>query len=464
MRRKLFLGLILALCVFGVLCWGYLKFERLQKYALTAIMAPNLLDSLLGMTEPSTYLILSQNNAELRPTGGFVSSYAEVTVKRGRVAGFKYHEFPKAPEPEGEIEIPSWWARLERPVWVYWDTNWVADFPTAARQAKWFYEAGGNVEKPLDGVIAIDPTAAQMLLKALGPVYVPEYDVEIDSENLLPLIENYRAYLGEPLVEEHDEPPHKELLGEVARALLDKLSKADLRQMLAVARTAGQVLGQKHILVFFDDPGLERLAAEWGWDGAINPTKDDFLFVVDANMGRAKVDTQVEKTIRYEVIIGSDHSITSKATLDYYNGSSTAEEGREHGWRGGTYADYVRLYVPEGSLLAETKGNDYPTQITVEGGKTAFGNLFVVPIGERAQLSYTYVNANRIRQAGNRYVYRLTAQKQAGTLANELLITVTLPEGARLLAAVPKPSSVSNNLVEYRSALLTDQIFEITFR
>jgi hypothetical protein len=114
--------------------------------------------------------------------------------------------------------------------------------------------------------------------------------------------------------------------------------------------------------------------------------------------------------------------------------------------------------------LAETQGNNYPTQITAEGGKTAFGNLFVVPVGERAQLSYTYVNAARIRQAGVRYVYRLTAQKQAGTLANELLITMTLPEGAELLAADPEPSSVQNNVVEYRSALLTDQVFEITFR
>lgn len=456
MRRKLFLGLILALCVFGVLCWGYLKYERLEKYALTAITAPNLLDNLLGMREPSTYLILSQNNAELRPTGGLVSSYAEVTVRRGRVVEFKYHELPKAPESEGEIEIPSWWARLERPVWVYWDTNWTADFPTAARQAKWFYEAGGNVDRPLDGVIAIDQAAVQLLLEVLGPVYVPSYDLEVDGENLLPLIEQYRAY--------HRRMPHKELLGDTAKALLDKLSKADPGQVLAVARAVGQALGQKHILVFFDDPGLEMLIARWGWDGAINSTKDDFLFVVDANMGGTKVDTQVEKTIHYEVIISSDYSITSKATLDYYNGSSAAEVGLEHGWRGGTYWDYVRLYVPEGSPLAETRGNDYPTQIAAEGGKTSFGNLFVVPIGERAQISYTYINSAKINQVGGRNVYRLTVQKQPGALGNTLAITVTLPEGSRLIACNPEPNSVQDNVVEYNLALYTDQVFEVVFR
>jgi hypothetical protein len=454
-RRKLFFGLILALCVFGVLWWGYLRYERLKKYALTAVMAPRLLDSLLGMKEPSTYLILSQNNAELRPTGGLVSSYAEVTVRRGRVVEFKYRELPQAPESESEIEIPSWWARLERPVWVYWDTNWTADFPTAAQQAKWFYEAGGNVDRPLDGVMAIDQVAVQMLLEVSGPVYVPSYDLEVDSENLLSLIEQYRAY--------HRPMLHKELLGDTAKALLEKLSQADPRQVLAVAQAVGQALGQKHILVFFGDPGLEALIARWGWDGAINSTKDDFLFAVDANMGGTKVDTQVEKTIHYEVIIGSDYSITSKATLDYYNGSSAAEVGLERGWRGGTYWDYVRLYVPEGSLLAETRGNDYPTQIAAEGSKTSLGNLFVVPIGERAQLSYTYINSAKINRVSGRNVYHLTVQKQPGTLGNTLAITVTLPAGSRLMACHPEPNSVRDNVVEYELALHTDQTFKLVF-
>ena len=39
---------------------------------------------LLGLEKPQTYLLLFQNNTELRPGGGFISSYAVVRDKQGK--------------------------------------------------------------------------------------------------------------------------------------------------------------------------------------------------------------------------------------------------------------------------------------------------------------------------------------------------------------------------------------------
>lgn len=47
------------------------------------------LDMILGFDEPQRYLVLLQNNNEIRPTGGFPGSYAALTIDKGKITDFK---------------------------------------------------------------------------------------------------------------------------------------------------------------------------------------------------------------------------------------------------------------------------------------------------------------------------------------------------------------------------------------
>ena len=132
---------------------------------------------LLGMDSPRTYLVLFQNDKELRPTGGFMTAYSIMKVDKAKFdptdssdiynLDAKYKPVKQAPKPlVDHIKGPyilSQNIRLR-------DMNWSPDFSVSMElfttEAK---EAGlGDI----DGVIAVDTQLLVNLLDVLGPIGV----------------------------------------------------------------------------------------------------------------------------------------------------------------------------------------------------------------------------------------------------------------------------------------------------
>jgi hypothetical protein len=114
-----------------------------------------------------------------------------------------------------------------------------------------------------------------------------------------------------------------------------------------------------------------------------------------------------------------------------------------------------------------TEGNDSPTQFAEEGGKLMLGNRLVVAPGKSRQIRHHILVPDKIRKVGSRSYYRLTVQKQPGTRAHWLTVRVTLPKGANLVTSTPEASSIyelRQKVVEFRTRLATDQMFEIVLR
>ena len=441
---------------------------RLYALTETLIAMPDLLTSLLGLHERKVYLVMAQNNDELRPTGGWVGTFGVLVIEEGQIVDYEYHSTrpPNLTPPDEEcpVESPAWWIQLQKPVWACWDAQWTADFPTLAQQAEWFYEHGENVHAPVDGVIAIDLIGAETLLAALGPVEVHDYGEVIDAENMRTRIYHYRAQEGDE--------PHKQFVASLFEAMVGHLTEVPSEQAPAVLDALRTSLTEKHLLFYFDDPALAGLAAELGGDGAINPTTDDYLFVIDSSL-TTKGYSSIEESIEYEVIINPDGSLTGQVTVGWFFPASAVEtdpaiahEDWEAIGRSPDFWDFARVYVPQGSVWSGTEGNDSPTQFAEEGGKLMLGNRVIVPPGESKQIRHHYLVPDKIEQIGSRSYYRLTAQKQPGTRAHWLTVRVTLPDGAELVTSSPEASSVyelRQNVVEFRTTLLTDQQFEVVF-
>lgn len=117
-----------------------------------------------------TYLLLAQNNDELRPTGGFISAIGAITVIQGvpRLAPFRdSYDVEDWSKPHGDPpEALRKYMGLD--LWVTRDGNWWPDFPTSAQAIAQLYESnkGGQVR----GVLAADMFAAAQLLEALTPL------------------------------------------------------------------------------------------------------------------------------------------------------------------------------------------------------------------------------------------------------------------------------------------------------
>jgi hypothetical protein len=447
------------------------QLPRLYKLADLLAAMPNRLTNLLGLQKQKVYLILSQNNDELRPTGGWIGAYGVLVVEKGEIVAYEFHSsyspILRPPDEECPGENPAWWIQLLEPVWRCFYAQWTADFPTLARQVEWFYEQGGNTPAPIAGVIAIDLMGMETLLAALGPVELPAYGEVIDVGNMRTRFYDYRARSinGE-------EEIHKRFLASMFEAVTNRPSEASPEQMVAILNALVRSLREKHLLLYFEDPDLAAWVAELNGDGAIHPTMDDYLFVVDSSL-IGKVYNSIEESIEYEVMINPDGTLAGQVTINWFFPASAVETDPAiaHQFAGTgqspTFGNMARVYIPQGSLWVGTKGNNSPTQFAEEGGKLMLGNWVVVAPGERQQIRHYYLVPTKIEQIDGRSYYRLTVQKQPGTQAHSLTVRVILPEKVELIASTPKASVVyeeGQTMVEFETRLATDQTFEVVFR
>ena len=93
------------------------------------------------MEGPRTYLVLIQNNHELRATGGFIAAVGRVTVDKGRMTALDFADsytvysdkstYPLAPKPMQQY--------MHIPLLLMRDANWSPDLPTTAEVARALY-------------------------------------------------------------------------------------------------------------------------------------------------------------------------------------------------------------------------------------------------------------------------------------------------------------------------------------
>ncbi len=196
-----------------VLSFGELNnyYDQLASINKVLTDAPDFLTAALGLDGERNYLVLSQNNDELRPSGGYLSTYGWLTIRNGRVTNYNYSPTSRtSPNPPpaslaSQLNIPDWWLRFSEPIYAAWDGSWYADFPSTARMAMWYYNTGDNPQSPVDGAISIDITGFEYLLDVLGSVTVPGYSGTVSSSNFRDVVYDIRAYGG-------GEVPHKRFI------------------------------------------------------------------------------------------------------------------------------------------------------------------------------------------------------------------------------------------------------------
>jgi len=172
------------------------KIGSASAVAQNAVVAADLLPDMLGGDGTRRYLLLMQNNAESRPTGGIAGSFAVIKAKKGKVSLVEQGsapDLPPFPDPVAKLTkdergvFPSTMASDLR------DVNTTPDFPRSAAIAKKLYERKFGTE--IDGVVTIDPVALSYLLQGLGSVKIKD-NLELDSASVVPALlhQVYRVY------------------------------------------------------------------------------------------------------------------------------------------------------------------------------------------------------------------------------------------------------------------------------
>jgi hypothetical protein len=371
-----------------------------------------------GFDKEMSYLVLFQNNLELRPTGGFVSSFATAKIESAQPKDFQFYDtavFDIKLSTPTQVEPPE-------PIkdylfvknWQFRDGNWSPDFPTAAQKMIEFYHTQGGQEQ-FDGVIAITPEVLGSLLELHGPVELPDYGLTVDKNNfLLTLEKQVEIDFKDQGIDRTD---RKNILKDLAQILIDKTIAINPLKSLKLISIGSEHLESKDILLYFSDPDVQKDVKKLGWSGEIKQTNSDYVFVVDANINAFKADYFIARKFRYDIDLSST---TPKARLTI-NYSHSAEE---KSWLVRDYQSWLRVYVPEGSWFTNISGLSTDPQYGKEFGKTFMAGLVKVPLSSDHTVVLEYDLPQNIKENE----YGLLVQKQPGVSELPVEINVTLPD------------------------------------
>jgi hypothetical protein len=434
----------------------------LREVLLIADSLPNV----LGLDKEQKYLVLFQNSNEIRPTGGFIGSYALLTLEKGKIKNLLIDDIYN---PDGQIDVRKIASEVPAPIKKFLDedilhirnANWSPDFPQTVTTIEDLFFKLEN--RSFDGVVAIDLNLIKALLNITGPVFLAAYNEEINAENVYERAQFHAEFNYQEGISEK-----RSFLTILGGKLLEKVFALSSEKLPEFASVISTSLDTRSIQVYLKDPVMASYLADKKWNGGLVAPEGDFLMIVNANLGGTKANYFVENA--YEYSISSDTRDGLLRSSLYLNYKHT---GKDIAWPGGPYTDYLRLYVPLGSKLTGAKivrsnqeSQDIFAQVLTSAdlGKTVFHTSFVLQPQELIRLEISYdlpENLSLNKEAKN---YTLYWQKQAGTKDDTFRFNFKGPFGTEITSYKPAELGKEKNLAILEGFLNLDQQIELSLK
>lgn len=410
----------------------------------------------LNSPSPRHIAILFQNPSEIRPAGGFIGSYADITVERGSVKKIDVRDIY---DPDGQLDsrvIPPLPLRTITNVWEARDANWFFDFPASAKkvlgflnQSKIYTEQGAL----FTAALALNVRVIEDILRVLGPIELPEYEMALGADNFLANVQR-EVESGED--KKNGEP--KRILKVMTPILLGRLANLAPEEKRALAETLGARIKTKDVLAYVEDRALEGYLQSVGLGGEIfAPEKiesDDYLAVVHANIAGGKTDAFMEESISLQSQMDLRGVVLNRLTVERKHLGQNEKEW----WYKSPNKDYFQVLTLPGSRLLGASGHDKkkwaaipknknnsedPDILAIEKSrkwlpefsletfeqfaKNTFSNWLTTKAGEKKILQFEYENPKPVAVAPGAN-YRFVFERQSGVKTG-LRYSVEAPPG-----------------------------------
>lgn len=445
--------------------------ESLMSISRSALELVNFTNDFVNQQGKKTYLVLLENNTELRPGGGFIGNYALVKFNGGKFQDVSVDDIYNI---DGQLQEkitppPQLTEKLGTKQLYLRDSNWSTDFTLNAATAKDFFkkETGQDV----NGVIAVDLTYIQWLLDKIGPVKLSDYNETITAQNLFERGE-YHSEVGFFPGSTQKKDFFATLTGSLFQNITAKLTSTSTKENSApwagIILATKDALQQDHLMLTFDDPNLASFVKSKGWDHPLppvlfDPADDskgtrDFVALSEANLGANKANRHIERNIDYEMTIGKDADLVGKLKITYKN-NSQAET-----WPAGKYINYLRVYTPfASSLFAIQNGDDTDlknVEVTIQNNMTVFATYVEVPIKSTKTITFTYRIPKNIKLEQTP-TYDFYIQKQPGTDKDSFTFHYNLPSYLQVKSINKDDTYQGKQNVHIDSDLSIDRYFVI---
>ena len=441
----------------------------------------------LGYDHPRTYLIVGQNDDEIRASGGFIGVVVEATVDKGELTGLRYFDSTTVDGPPYDINPPAPEPIL-RYLWIskllFRDANWNPHFPSTSAQLADLYLRAQGVR--VDGVLAATEEVILDLVEDYGGIHVPELPGLLDREQAERYTEGELPYVCQ---QRHVSKRAKRCFDEdLFQAVIQRLtSPISEEERAMVVGTLLERLSRKDVLVHIFDEDTSDFLLEQGWNGAMTQVDHDYLMVVDSAVP-GHVRKVVERRLHYQVSLSVDGPSSAELLVEYrHKSTDTDPDCRQAVTKPtGCFWNYVRAYIPvlasdiQAPPIPVHEGSEWliwgytpPDSLSIisspRGGLptlTEIGGYLTVEPGTTLTLPLRYkLPRSMVRRIGDGlYQYRLLIQKQPGTPIEPVSLFVQLPEGAVLASTSEVPSRQERGTVRLDFLLAADETVAVTFR
>ncbi|MFJ4267050.1 DUF4012 domain-containing protein [Paenarthrobacter nicotinovorans] len=272
--------------------------STLKSAADAARIAP----AMLGADSPRRYLLLVQNNAESRATGGIPGALAVLTLDKGKLsleaqssAGALGSFVPPIPTDPDQQAIYT--PRLGR---FMQDVNLTPDFATSARtaQAMWTQRKGEHV----DGVLSLDPVALSYILKATGPIKITDPLVQQIGRELPSTLSGQnvvKTLLSDAYAAIPESKYQDVYFAGAAKEIFSALSSG-VAQPKDLMNAISSGVGERRILLWSNSAEEQGTISQYALGGLVSgPAVSPSQFGVYFNDGTgAKMDYWVKRTVQ----------------------------------------------------------------------------------------------------------------------------------------------------------------------
>jgi hypothetical protein len=412
---------------------------------------------------------------ELRPGGGFIGSYALLTLNKGKIAGFKIYDVYDADgQLKGHVEPPYPIRRYLPSIhWYLRDSNFNVDFSKGAVASAVFLNT--EMQQAVDGVIGVDLSFIKNLLTVIGPVNVPDYNQTVRSDNFYQVTQAHSQDNFFP-----GSTQKKDFLTSFYSALQNKIAGQKNLSYLSLAQALIQSINEKHVLFAFNNASEQAAFAVNGWSSALvqdtsssNSLVDDFVGIDEANLGGNKVNYSIARSVSQSVTMNSDKNIDEALTVAFKNSASQNLGDK------GIYKNYLRFILPLNATISsiqidnqeqkiipaitdptiyEKKGFVPPSGLEMQredqSGKTTYGFLVTIPPQALKTIKVNYTLAQKINVSQPQLGYQLKIFKQPGIDFMPYDLTLNFPANLKIV------NSDSDVKSSGQTAILSTQIVE----
>lgn len=284
------------------------------------------LHGMLGGDGTRPVLVALENNAELRGTGGLVSTFATGTVRDGALHLGPFRDVVSVSDPPDAVQrvpAPAAYTKAYGPylanTTLWKNTNMDPDVPTSAAVLARVAQRSTGVRPAV--VIFLDAPAMAGIVGHTSPVTVEGR--RLGSSQLVKalLVDAYGS--GGNDAEEQAARRHR--LESAATSAVDRLRHA--RASIGLVRELARLADGRHLALWSADPGEERALVRAGVAGSVAADGGDVALVSVTNLGDPttkatlagsgnKLDYYAKRTVDVHVVVAKDTAqVTETLTL-----------------------------------------------------------------------------------------------------------------------------------------------------